>query len=990
VVAVSAPAARRVAGASGLAEVLIVVDGVPTTTLAFEGGAQSRQRTARFRLPTDRAASFLDVVDPADGTSLLGALMDLEAHYAIEFRPLAIEGLAVVGSFSAAAPLGARPYVHFLFGGRPSGGVFAERVSAAPGDITPGNLPSGNLWRFSWTVPALVPFGTTVDVVARVAGSARLSSPCQLSAPVLGHVGYVEVAEGDRISGWAVDLAAPRRRVALDLVSDGRVIETRPANGKRADVQQLGIGDGQCGFSFQVPAPARGGAAKEYEVVLSGTAVHLHNSPVRVRAAPRILGFFDGMQGQVAVGWAIDADDPTTPVQIEVVRDGVTLFTDQATHFRGDVLAAGLPNAKCGFRIDLAEHFRDSIGREVVARVKGTDLHLAGSPKTVTENPNLRRLLDRETRLTDATRARLKRRLNHRVRGRALSIVMPVHNTDRQMLIEALESVRRQWCDNWELVCINDASTEPHVAEILRSYARHDRRYRVLDTPANVGIARATNYGLRAARFDYVTFMDHDDFLEPDAVYRLLRAIAETGADFLYSDELLTHDDIDSIMEVRARPAFSLDYYLSHPYFVHMLCVRKDLAQAVNGWDESMAISADIDFVLRVLEASRTVAHVPGVLYRWRTHSASTGHAKQSQVMAATREAIQRHLDRRGTGARVSDGPGFNQFRVDWPPDDGRVLIVIPTKNKGDLLKTCIDSIERTAQPDDYRIVVIDHQSTDSRTRRYLERIGRKHVVMPYKGPFNYARINNRAVRKHAGDARYLLFLNNDIEALEPGWLERMRSLAHRQDVGAVGALLLYGDRRVQHAGVILGFNNAADHAMKFQECFIEGGTRRNLGYNCTLSSLREFSAVTAACMMMRRDVFDRLGGFDESFVIGFNDTDLCLRAGALGLKVLYDGYTMLLHHESATRSETSQVMHPQDDRRLRKRWSRFFTEGDPFYNPLLDHMSSDHALRDDKACSRPAPPRITNIALLPQAAARNGAKRPRSLPRPRRALTAS
>jgi GT2 family glycosyltransferase len=332
--------------------------------------------------------------------------------------------------------------------------------------------------------------------------------------------------------------------------------------------------------------------------------------------------------------------------------------------------------------------------------------------------------------------------------------------------------------------------------------------------------------------------------------------------------------------------------------------------------------------------------------------------------MEATKSAIGRHLQRRGVNATVSDGVFFNQFRVDYPADDGEVLIVIPTKNKTKLLKTCIDSLERTIKGVAHRIVVIDHESDEAAAKRYLQKLGTEHTVMPYKGAFNYARMNNVAVRKYARGAKYILFCNNDIEAVETGWLERLRSLANRAEVGAVGPMLMYGDKRVQHAGVIIGFNNAAEHVAKFADAFMEGDGRRNLGYNCTLTSLRDFSAVTAACLLLRRDVFEQAGGFDEEFAIGFNDTDLCLRIRGLGYKVLYDGHTTLFHHESATRAETKQVAHPVDDQRLRTRWASYFgAEGDPFYNPNLDLKANDHTPRGDAGCRRLAKPRVTRLA---------------------------
>ena len=222
---------------------------------------------------------------------------------------------------------------------------------------------------------------------------------------------------------------------------------------------------------------------------------------------------------------------------------------------------------------------------------------------------------------------------------------------------------------------------------------------------------------------------------------------------------------------------------------------------------------------------------------------------------------------------------------------------------------------------------------------------------MPYSGVFNYATMNNLAVKTHGAGAKYVLLLNNDVEAFEDGWLQRMRSLAARSEVGAVGPLLLYGDKRVQHAGVLMAFSGAADHAMKFQTAYL-AKNERHPGYNCNLTSVRDYSAVTAACMMIRMDVFKKVRGFDERFVVGFNDTDLCLRIVAAGFKILYDGFSVLYHHESATRTQNDSVNHPEDDARLRTRWAHYFKNGDPFYSPLLAPKGTDHTLRQDKGCT--------------------------------------
>jgi O-antigen biosynthesis protein len=374
-----------------------------------------------------------------------------------------------------------------------------------------------------------------------------------------------------------------------------------------------------------------------------------------------------------------------------------------------------------------------------------------------------------------------------------------------------------------------------------------------------------------------------------------------------------------------------------------------------------------------VIEESRVVAHVPRVLYRWRTHGGSTGHAKRDEVMAATTAAIQRHLDRIQPSAIASAAPEFNQFEIARPDLGGLVLIVIPTKDGVDVLRQCVESIERTVPAEAYRLVVIDHQSKEPRAKRYLAQLAERHIVMPYKGAFNYAAMNNLAVRTHGEGAAFILLLNNDVEAIDLGWLQRLRSIAARPQVGAVGALLIYPDKRVQHAGVVVGINGLADHALRFDEVW-EGEGQRALGYNASLTALRDFSAVTAACMMMRMNVFAEVGGFDETFAVGFNDTDLCLRIGRAGYKILYDGRTILYHHESVTRIARSALKHPKDDQRLRDEWKTLLRDGDPYYNPALELVGRDHRLREGR-CG-PVKPRL--VRLRPLAAAEPLKAKPR------------
>ena len=431
---------------------------------------------------------------------------------------------------------------------------------------------------------------------------------------------------------------------------------------------------------------------------------------------------------------------------------------------------------------------------------------------------------------------------------------------------------------------------------------------------------------------------------------------------------------------VQLRPAYSWDYYINHPYFVHLVCVRADVARAIGGWDESMTISGDVDFVLRVSEHAHSVAHVPAILYRWRTHGGSAGHARQDEVVAATTAALNRHLTRVCPGAQATPTSMFNHYRTEFPDPGGRTLIVIPTRNRVDLLSLCIDSIRRTTDANEIDILVIDHESDDPATLDYLRTNGDL-TVWRYSGPFNYARLNNLGVEHYRRERgvlpAFVVFLNNDIEAIETGWLTQMRSLAARAEVGAVGATLLYPDDTIQHSGVIVGLNGPAEHAHKFVPFWQHRPIHRNAGPNGAILSTRDYSAVTAACLLMRSAVFDAVGGFDEDFVVGFNDTDICLRIGRRGLKVLNAAFAVLYHHESASRREAGTVSHPEDTALFTTRWADVLSDGDRYYNPMMSKQTPDHRQarasidfpkpRVTAGLARSAHPRDTTITLLPR-----------------------
>jgi GT2 family glycosyltransferase len=957
-----------IAGGRPPGEVAIVLDNMIQAVLPLEPGPRG---TIRFthKLPRHAVHASLDVLALPGTDSILGMKFDLLPSYQLAMGTVGLDGLFLTGSFTAATFLAAELGVEFLAGNT----LVAQGVARRDG----GGVPP--CWQFRIPIHALLRPHEELPLLPRVAGH-RLSGPAITLTPAgIGFLGCLDAASPNHVEGWAASLQDPTRRLRLDVVVDADIVATVTADAHRPDISDLGLGEPACGFHVILPDHPDHSAKRRIAVRLAGERTELAGSPLILDPVPGLIGSFDTLHGMAAHGWALNRAHPEVPLPVEVIGPGgEVLGTGLANLFRGDLLDAELNKGLCAFKIDISAHFDRLMDQDVFARIAGTDQFLPGSPIRVHTNRNIRKLLRRRQDMNPLSLPRLKRALTHRAGADGISFIMPVHNTPRAWLIEALESLRAQFCDAWELICVDDGSTLAHVGEILTGYATRDKRIRVLRSPENVGIARAVNFGLRAARFGYVAVVDHDDKLEPDATWQLIRAARETDADLLYTDEAQTAEHIDAITELRLRPAFSHDYYLSHPYFVHLVCARTEIARRIGGWDETMAISADVDFVLRMIEAARVVTHVPAVLYRWRTHGGSTGHSKQEAVMAATTGALQRHLDRLRTGATVSPGVWFNQFRVDWPAAAGRVLIVIPTRNKVDLLRTAVESIERTSKRADYKLVVIDHESDDLATRAYLEKLAVRNIVMPYAGKFNFSAMNNAAVAAHGDGCDYILFLNNDVEATEEGWLDRMRRLAARPDVGAVGALLMYSDRSVQHAGVILGFNDSAEHALKFQSVFLDEHGRRNLGYNCALTSVRDYSAVTAACLMTRASVFAQVGGFDEAFGIGFNDTDLCLRIGQAGYRILYDGATILYHYESATRSQTKQVFHPEDTTLMITRWGDALRAGDPFYNPNLSLTTQDHVPREGEPCRIMQKPRATvlDLRVLARAAPPKGKRK--------------
>jgi GT2 family glycosyltransferase len=517
-----------------------------------------------------------------------------------------------------------------------------------------------------------------------------------------------------------------------------------------------------------------------------------------------------------------------------------------------------------------------------------------------------------------------------------ISIVTPVYDVAEAWLREAIESVRAQAYEQWELCLVDDASPAPHVRPLLDHYASVDARIRVSRLPENRGIVAASNEGLRLASGEFVGFLDHDDVLYPDALLEVAkRLVREPDLDFLYSDEDKIESDGRRVSPF-FKPGWSPDLLLGVNYTCHFSVYRRRLLEELGGLRAGFEGSQDHDLVLRVTERTQRIAHVPKILYGWRRVPASVAATSAAKPYAyqSAQAAVQEALARRGREARVEmpvPGRYLVRGRVAGDP---KVSIVIPMRDRADLTRQCLASIEARSTWKNVEVLIVDNGSVEAATRRFLEEAALRHRVVPYDRPFNYSAINNFGARHATGD--HLLFLNNDTEVETPEWLEAMLEHAQRAEVGAVGAKLLFPDRTIQHGGVIImGSVAFAGHAFKTLP------EHTNVYFGLA-DVVRNASAVTGACMMLRRQVFEQMGGFDERIPVAFNDVDLCLRIREAGYLVVYTPQATLVHHESATR----KALHPPEDERLvRERWRDLIVRGDPYYNPNLSRTREDFAL---------------------------------------------
>ncbi len=527
-----------------------------------------------------------------------------------------------------------------------------------------------------------------------------------------------------------------------------------------------------------------------------------------------------------------------------------------------------------------------------------------------------------------------------------ISVIVPTYETPERYLRAALDSVVEQLYENWELCVADDASRDPAVRATLQEYAARDPRVKLVLREHNGHIAEASNSALALASGEFVALLDHDDALTRDALFHVaLLASEHPGADFIYSDEDKI-DDLGRRSEPYFKPDWSPDSFLARMYVGHLAVFRRALVEEVGGFRAGFEGSQDYDLVLRVTERTGRIHHIPRVLYHWRIHPESTSAETSSKAYAyeAGRRALEEALARRGEPGRVEQLPEPGSYVVRYHiKERGQVSVIVPTRDHGEDVERVLSSVFARASYENFELLLIDNGSKDPRSLATFERWAAADArvrVVRYDVPFNFAQINNHGARLSGGT--YLLFLNNDTEVLTDDWMEAMVEQAQRPSIGAVGAKLLYPDGTVQHAGVVTGIGGVAGHAHKYADA-------GSGGYFNTLRTTNNYSAVTAACMMVRREAYERAGGFDETLAVAFNDVDFCLKLRRLGLYNVYLAHVQLVHHESKSRGyeDTAEKRARFEAERLlmMRRW-RTAEASDPHYSPHLSVTAEDYSLR--------------------------------------------
>ena len=535
--------------------------------------------------------------------------------------------------------------------------------------------------------------------------------------------------------------------------------------------------------------------------------------------------------------------------------------------------------------------------------------------------------------------------------GPKISIVVPLYNTPLNFLEELLDSVVNQTYRNWELCCV-DAGQDTAVGQHVQARAKAEPRIRYQKLTENEGIAGNTNHGFELATGDYIALLDHDDILHPCALWYTAQAIVEQGADFVYTDEATFEGKVENVVLYHFKPDFMLDNLRSNNYICHLTTFSKVLMEQAGGGERAEYNgSQDYDLFLRLTEKARKIAHIPHALYYWRSSPNSTASdiSAKTYCIDAGIAALKAHYARCGVAVDdvtlIPGTPGY--YKTDYTmAHPGRVSILIPTCDHIRDLETCVESIyARTTYPD-FEILLIENNSKEEQTFRSYERMQKEHPdtlkVLTWQGKgFNYSALNNFGARYATGE--YLLLLNNDTEVITPGWLEEMVMYAQQKRVGCVGAKLLYPDDTIQHAGVGFGIGGVAGHLHKYFPATSDG-------YMGRLNYVQDVYGDTAACLLIRKEIYDEVHGLDESYAVAFNDVDFCVRVREAGYTNVFTPFAQLYHYESKSRgmedNPEKQKRFQGEVLRFQARWGDLLAKGDPCTNPNFDIQREDFSLK--------------------------------------------
>lgn len=528
------------------------------------------------------------------------------------------------------------------------------------------------------------------------------------------------------------------------------------------------------------------------------------------------------------------------------------------------------------------------------------------------------------------------------------SIVVPLYRTKESYLKELLESVQAQTYPHWELCLADGSGRDASLEGMVKRLAGGDGRIRYQLLAENLGIAENTNAAIRMSEGEFLALADHDDLICPNALYECAKALQRRKeVEVLYTDEDKVDMSGKTYFEPNFKPDFNPDYLRSLNYICHMFVVKRELAERVGLLRREFDGAQDYDFILRCCEQAAGICHIPKVLYHWRCHMESTASNPESKLYAfeAGRRALEAHYERQGLPATAMNASYLGMYRTAYHwTEQPLVSILIPNKDHVEDLKKCIDSIEEKSLYRNYEYIIIENNSTEGQTFAYYEEL-KKHdnvTVVIYKGGFNFSRINNFGERYAKGE--YLLLLNNDTEMIDGNCLQEMLNYCMREDVGIVGAKLCYEDDTIQHAGVVVGLGGVAGHA------FV-GAPRFDAGYQKRILCAQDYSAVTAACLMVKRSIYQEVGGLTEDFEVAFNDIDFCMKVLELGKRIVYNPYAELHHYESKSRGyeDTPEKVKRFNGEiaRFQERWGAFLKAGDPCYNPNLSLSRCDFALKE-------------------------------------------